>query len=371
MSGPEWLLGARRAPSAHNTQPWQFVREPDGRIAVSWAAERTLPVGDPTSRDLFLSLGAAVESACLRSLAAGEPLHFEVAPPASDAERIVGWLAPDAPGQTPDPGDLELAAMLDRRQTVRSPHLPSPVPPSVRGALFQEAERHGRLLQITTDRPTVRQLATLAGQATAALFADEAVHAELWQWMRLDPSDPVYQRDGLTADCLELDGLPLMLARQTMPPARMRWLSRLGLHHLLASDTARVARESAAICLLWSPAADRDALVETGRVLQRIWLLAAASGLTTHPLSALLDHAETREQVARLYQDAPSPCPYSPPWGPSASTNDGASPLRGLSVSRDPHGPVRGRGETGDISPPLHRRGEGVGRRGPSRSLGG
>jgi hypothetical protein len=73
----------------------------------------------------------------------------------------------------------------------------------------------------------------------------------------------------------------------------MRWLVRLGLHRLFASDTERVARQSAAICLLTTPSLDRANLVETGRVLQRLWLLAATHDLTTHPLSALLDCAET------------------------------------------------------------------------------
>ena len=288
---PAWLRGARTAPSAHNTQPWRFAPLQDGRIGVGWAPERALPVGDPTCRDLRLSLGAAVESARLHSLAEGVAFSFEPAPP--DAQNTVGWLVPDARAGPPDPADLALAAALDRRQTARGGHLPRAVPVSVREALIAEAARADRQLQIATDRPTVRRLATLAGQATAALFADDAVHAELWQWLRLDPTDPAYQRDGLTADCLELSGPTRWLAHQTMPPSRMRWLSRLGLHHLLASDTARVARQSAAICLLTTPRWDRDALVATGRLLQRLWLLAATTGLTTHPLSALLDCAET------------------------------------------------------------------------------
>jgi hypothetical protein len=308
---PAWLRGASVAPSAHNTQPWRFTPLPDGRIGVGWAPERTLPVGDPTSRDLYLSLGAAVESARLRALTEGVTLHFEPAPP--DAKNVVGWLVPDLGAGSPDPADLALAAALDRRQTARGPCLPRAVPVSMLEALIAEAARSDRHLCIATDRPRVHRLAALAGRATAALFADHAVHAELWRWLRLDPTDSAYQRDGLTADCLELTGLPRWLARQTMPPARMRWLSRLGLHHLLASDTARVARKSAAICLLTTPIWDRDALVATGRVLQRLWLLTATAGLTTHPLSALLDCAETAGPTAAVFGVGRGPHAGPPP----------------------------------------------------------
>jgi hypothetical protein len=304
-------------------------------------------VADPTSRDLYLSLGAAIESACLRALADGSPLTFEPAPPAAppaplgptsptgQGERVVGWLRPGVTAATPDPADLELAAVLDRRQTARGPHLPRAVPTDLQQALVAEAARHGCVLQIVTNRPMVRRLAKLAGQATALLFADQSVHAELWHWLRLDPSDPAYQRDGLTAACLELDGLPLWLARQLMPPARMRWLSRTGLQYVLAADTAKTARRSAAICLLSAPSMDPAALVETGRVLQRLWLRAAAAGLTTHPLSALLDCPETAGQTTSLFAvEETSP------------TRRGGSP----EVATDLPSPAR-RGAGGEVSP--------------------
>ena len=64
---PHGWKGRAIAPSAHNTQPWRFAPLADGRIAVRWDPARALPVSDPTSRDLFLGLGAAVESARLRA----------------------------------------------------------------------------------------------------------------------------------------------------------------------------------------------------------------------------------------------------------------------------------------------------------------
>src|SRR3954447_21605890 len=89
---PAWLRGALAAPSAQNTQPWRFTSRPDGQVAVGWDLERTLPAGDPTYRDLYLALGAAVESARLRPAAAGTALLFSPTP--DDTDGIVGYLIP-------------------------------------------------------------------------------------------------------------------------------------------------------------------------------------------------------------------------------------------------------------------------------------
>jgi hypothetical protein len=315
MTHPAWLRGASVAPSAHNTQPWQFTVLLDGRVQVGWKPARTLPIGDPTSRDLFLALGAAIESARLRALSEGERLRFEPAP--DDLDSVVGWLIPGEADVFPllertGVREVTLARALNRRQTARGPHLPVPIPRDVREALVLQAHCYGRNLTIVTGQALIQRLAKLAGQATAALFADDAVHTELWRWLRLDPTDPAYQRDGLTADCLELAGPTRWLARQTMPPDRMRRLVRLGLHHLLAADTERVARRSSAICLLTTSTPARADLVETGRVLQRLWLLAATHDLTTHPLSALLDCAETIGPAVAACTGGANPAPTGP-----------------------------------------------------------
>ena len=286
--GDAWLEGARMAPSAHNTQPWRFALQTD-RILVGWETERMLLAGDPTKRDLYLTLGAAIESACLASARAGVPLTF-ISHPGSD-ERTVGFLVP-RDGST-DPNDLLLAKSLETRHTARTPHSPQPVSSEVLLSLQEEARRGNCTLYVMVECEGIHRLARLAQQATASQFADAAIHAELWQWLRLDAKAPAYHRDGLTADCLNLRGASLTLARLTLPPTRMRWLRRFGLHHLLARDTQWTVQRSASLCLLTAPSPSRVDLVQTGRVLMRLWLMAAAAGLSTHPVSALLDCSTT------------------------------------------------------------------------------
>ena len=67
-----------RAPSAHNTQPWILEYGPD-RVELSFDPARALPAGDPTRRDLLLSLGALAESVLIAASSVGVAVEFEPA----------------------------------------------------------------------------------------------------------------------------------------------------------------------------------------------------------------------------------------------------------------------------------------------------
>ncbi|KCZ71106.1 nitroreductase [Candidatus Methanoperedens nitroreducens] len=49
------------APSGHNTQPWRFAVD-DGQIKVLADLSRALPAADPDNRELYISVGCAVEN---------------------------------------------------------------------------------------------------------------------------------------------------------------------------------------------------------------------------------------------------------------------------------------------------------------------
>lgn len=49
------------APSSHNSQPWLFTIEKN-KILVSKNEKRTLPIGDSNNRQLYISLGCAIEN---------------------------------------------------------------------------------------------------------------------------------------------------------------------------------------------------------------------------------------------------------------------------------------------------------------------
>ena len=294
---PPWLDGARVAPSRFNTQPWRFEPQPTGEIVVGWDSARELPASDPDARDLFLSLGAAVECAALRATAAGTPLEFV---PADHEPGVVGRLVARTAGD--ERVDKRLAAYLDERRTARTRHLRMAIPPLIQLALRRETVGWGCRFHIVTEDAAIRRVAGLVRRGTYEQYRNAARRAEMAAWYRLDPLDRSNPLDGVPLECLDLHGFALDVARRALSPERgPRPVRRLaGL--LMAQREWTIARQSAAFCLLTAPSTERSDLVRTGRLMIRLWLLAAEAGLMCQAISPVLQSPTLSERCGEVFQ---------------------------------------------------------------------
>src|SRR5688572_7662641 len=57
----ELVRYATLAPNAHNTQAWQFALGP-GSVRIFPDYARSMPIGDPGNRELWTSIGCALET---------------------------------------------------------------------------------------------------------------------------------------------------------------------------------------------------------------------------------------------------------------------------------------------------------------------
>ena len=279
-----------RAPSAHNTQPWRLRYEP-GAIRVGWDPAHTLPAGDPTGRDLRLSLGAFVETCLI--VAADADLHLEYV--AEHDDRWVGRLQPTrhryrTPFRTTDVWDRR----TDRGRFVGGPE------PDALAAVDRVARQAGGSVRVV---PHAGRLGALLRAADRHLYADPAITTELRRWLRLDPAHPHYHADGLTDRCLALSPPAAMGLRAAL--AAYPVLRPLGLPRLLAVADDPLARGGTVLALVAPISLDQAGQVEFGRVLLRCWLTLHAAGLATHPLSQLIDVVATRTALGTLLDVAP------------------------------------------------------------------
>jgi hypothetical protein len=286
-------MAAIRAPSGHNTQPWSFTWNRQA-LHVGWEPGRELQEGDRSRRYLWLGLGAAIESLALAAAVRG----FD-----SDVALVVDLKRHEAAelrfhARRVNLNDADLAAALFRRKTTRLPFSRS-LPPEVHlGGLHRMAEASDLTLRFTSERDNIRANAAAIRQGTARNLADPAISSEFCRWLRF-PNDR--RPDGLSTAALEFHGLASLGSRLALRPRVLAAGAPLGLTSLFAGTQQRLAMRTPLFGFLTAATGDTEALIEAGRGMQRIWLLATQQGLRIHPMTAGLDYPETSQQIARAF----------------------------------------------------------------------
>lgn len=291
---------ASRAPSAHNAQParWRFLA--DGRVVLFEDLRRRLTVGDPHGRDARISLGAAFEGLSIalsrRGIGLEDPM---LAPVHSGGPETGGEPSPHlvrlaesrlAPDACEDP----LSKQVSKRHTFRGKFR------------RPEPEKLQRLRSLLADAPDVtfsegtkqiRSIARVHDRCIASFLKDPTYHAELYRWMRFRPTDPGWDRDGLTVDCLPFSGLERAFAGAVFHPRVFRLLARLGLAGIIGSE-AGSSRSAACLAILHRPATED--VFHGGRRLYRLWLEICELGFHLCPMSATADSKKGLEELRRL-----------------------------------------------------------------------
>ena len=261
------------APSSHNSQPWRFAVRPDG-VNVFAEESRWLPEADPTKRELYVSVGCAVENLCVSAEAFGFRARVDRRPdgPGDLAARVT--VDDAAPDSRRPPG---LFDHVTDRYTSHAPFADRPLPDEAVTA-FRDATPDGVALEFVTDAARTDALAALQVEADEALMDDPAYRRELAHWVGL----------GALGDSW-------LAARvgQTV-------LTHLDLGPREARKNAELLRGASAIGVLATPSDDGNAWLETGQAYERLALQAAGRGIAVHPVSQTLERLDTRRRLGDL-----------------------------------------------------------------------
>ena len=296
-----------RAPSAHNTQPWD-VRALDGQtLALGWHEDRALPVADPTRRDLLLSLGAVALS--LQVVAADLGLRAEVDWAVGAATRQAATLRLTARASA-----QEAVADADRGREPGGAN-PDRVPPAARDedtswrveelrsratvrASFPEHPDHEEVAALVevAGLPSGIDLVPLPDDLVDELLPEATAHAlsgevgaELAGWLRLRRSHPRHDLDGLSAAALELSAIEARaLGLLTGTRLGQAALGRTGLDRLVAR-LSQTSPRGTVVALAAPPSLPPEQLGDLGGHLLAAWLAGERRRWSAHPLSELID----------------------------------------------------------------------------------
>jgi nitroreductase len=170
---------ARWAPSLHNAQPWAFRVGPES-VDVLLDRSRLLPVADPTSRQAYLGLGAAVFLLRLKLSTLDQRVRVEPWPEPAEPD-LVARLSTSGQRRATD-AERRLLAAVAARRTVRTPFPRHDVPVPLRVAWREDAEREGAGLRWVEGPGERLGVAALVMAAERLQQRDPAYLAELDRW---------------------------------------------------------------------------------------------------------------------------------------------------------------------------------------------
>ena len=181
---------AVRAPSVHNTQPWDW-RFTGRTVELRSDPRRHLRNADPDGRDLLVSCGSALHHFTVAAAAMGWAAQVHRLPDPAEPGLLARIVL--VPHDTRD-GDIALAAAIPRRRSDRRRFADRPL--LVRDEVFlqKSAADQGAALRVVVEAPRLSALTSAAAEAAGLHRADPDYAIELAAW-----SGRRYTPDGVPA----------------------------------------------------------------------------------------------------------------------------------------------------------------------------
>jgi nitroreductase len=268
---------ANRAPSVHNSQPWQW-RLGTGTVHLFADLARRLPATDPDDRDLRISCGAALHHLRVALLASGWGTTVHRLP---DPAHPVHLAAVEVSPREPVPEDLALAAAIDNRHSDRRVMSTWPVPPQLLHELVAAAADQGATLAVLEGSGDRRRVAGLTEHAAVEQALTPGLLRETAAW------------SGRARGAQE--GVPA--ANVPAGPDGTVPVRHFAGREQEQTELGRDETDGTVLALLSTPAdSPRDHLV-AGEALSAVLLAATRWGVASDPISQPLEVATTREEL--------------------------------------------------------------------------
>lgn len=276
-----YLAGAARlAPSADNSQPFDFIWDGTA-LSICFSQKRSgTGVFGENAHAILLALGAAVE--CISQAADAAKLevrwHWH-----SPSRGIYAHLSIEKEIETGVfPAHLPLAG----RHTNRFPFSRLPLPIEVKNESLLQHEGVARVSVISSEE-SLKQLVRNVRIASESRFCTQELHDWLMGSLRLD-AQAVSRGDGLDVTTLNLPPGGGLFMRSISDWQRMKVLNRFGLFKLLAlTETQLLSQAPAIFCLIGKDGVGNT--IDAGRLLTRVWIQLNSSGVAVHPYYVVTD----------------------------------------------------------------------------------
>ncbi len=282
------LAYAARASSSHNAQPWRIVTAAPGTLKLVAERSRYLPAVDPGNREMFLSFGAFLETLDQAARALGHVAAITVTAGTREADEIATILLVGS-------GERRDAAVLNLIASAHTPkgHLGTE-PLDAQTLRDLGVRESGPLRYLLPDSEGMRWVREQTPKASLQQAWREPAQEELAAFLHFSKWSARQAGYGLTPEMMEIGPVARFFWYTFMSPKSV--LSR-SFRDSIVGVTAGQLEHCAGAIILTSPDITPAALIETGRLYERLKLSAFARGIGVHPLSSLLEEDPWKQVV--------------------------------------------------------------------------
>ncbi|MCD7973300.1 MAG: nitroreductase [Candidatus Azobacteroides sp.] len=276
------ITHAVKAPSGHNTQPWLFKID-GNRIEIHPDYTKSLPVVDTENRELFISLGCALENLCLAAM----EKNYESVVTVTEKGVISVDLFPSDTIITP----CDLFAQIPVRQTNRSVYNGKRIPRDTISALgnkIMSQNIHIHFYENGTAR--FDSIKRYVESGNRIQMKDKAFKTELKEWMRFNKKHSEEKKDGLSYRVFGAPNLPALISKPVIGLAINERSQVKGDNKKIASSShfaLFTVKENT--CKEW---------IQLGRILQRFLLITTEMGIVHSYLNQPNEVQALSEQMA-------------------------------------------------------------------------
>ncbi len=260
------------APSSHNTQPWKFVID-DEQIRVIADVSRALPVADTDNRELYISIGCAIENLVITAKHVGYAPDIKYFPAGFETE-CVAAVRLSKSGRAEE---NELFYSINKRHTNRRIYEDKPIRQEYLDKL-KNCTVDGIRVDFITGNETRKEIADIVEKGEVQ-FNNPYYRRELGFWI----GQGAFGQKGIMAKIAKF------------------FVSRFNSGDKVAEKDRKLILSSPVFGVISSVEDNKLSWVKTGEVYQRIALAATGMSIMLHPMNqGLIEVPVHRERLKEI-----------------------------------------------------------------------
>lgn len=278
------LNKAVSAPSGDNSQPWRF-EVVENKIYIFNLSERDIPFYNYKQKGSYVAHGALIENIKVLASSFGYAVEINLFPDESMVELVATVELIKDKSVKEDILSQNVTKTCTNRKRYKKKNLTDVQLNDLKSC--GEAVLNGSVVFVT-DEKLKKHLGLASSVNEKIVLTTPKLHKIFFDHLVWTKKEEQEKKSGLYLKTLELSP-PQRLAFRLFRNWRfMDFLNKLGLYKFVAKENAGIYAQSPTIGAVIVKDNSKYSFVDSGRVMQRVWLKTASMGLSLQPVTGVL-----------------------------------------------------------------------------------